>query len=89
MAEKYLNLIADINLQVQKAEQTPNRINSEINTKRHCDKTSENWNKEKSWIVTKKQYFVYMGKNNISDGRILIRTKGKWHIFVFLKEMDC
>lgn len=42
MAEKYLNLIADINLQVQKAEQTPNRINSEINTKRHCDKTSEN-----------------------------------------------
>lgn len=42
MAEKYLNLIADINLQVQKAEQTPNRINSEINTKRHRNKTSEN-----------------------------------------------
>lgn len=42
IAAKYLSLIADINLQVQKAEQTPNRINSEINTKRQCNKTSEN-----------------------------------------------
>lgn len=42
MAEKYLNLIADINPQIQKAEQTSNRINSEINNKRHHNKTSEN-----------------------------------------------
>lgn len=64
MAEKYLNLTTDINLQVQKAEQSPSRTNSKKLTQRNTIiKHLKTKTKKKTLkIVTKKQYRNYMGK---------------------------
>ena len=64
MAEKYLNLTTDINLQVQKPEQSPRRINSKKLTQRNTIiKLLKTKTKKKTLkIVTKKQYLIYMDK---------------------------
>ena len=64
MAEKYLNLTTDINLQVQKPEQSPRRINSKKLTQRNTIiKLLKTKTKKKTLkIVTKKQYPIYMDK---------------------------
>lgn len=77
MAENYPNLTTDINLQVQKTEQTPYRINSKKLTLRHIIIKLLKTKTKKNLETT-----LYLYEKNINDCRILIRTRGKWYIFI-------
>lgn len=90
MSENFLNLWKDINLQIQEAVWTSNKVNPKKCTPRSIiikqktkDKEKKPW---KQWA--RKTMPALKGKNNLNDIRLIrnCETRSEWHIFQVLKE---
>lgn len=85
MVENFPNFARNTNLQIQEADKTPKKINTQKSTLRHSIVQLLKTKKKIFKIVKQKQQFIYKGKINSNNSGFLIRNhKGQKEVPQFL-----